>query len=58
MNDRILRTDTICTVQEVICGPQIKHWVEFQLLDEQGEPLANLPWRAVNDATRAACAPE
>ncbi|NWA05508.1 lipase family protein, partial [Pseudomonas gingeri] len=57
-NDRILRTDTICTVQEVICGPQIKHWIEFQLLDEQGEPLANLPWRAVNDATRAACAPE
>ncbi|MCS3417479.1 hypothetical protein M2399_002882 [Pseudomonas sp. BIGb0450] len=58
MSDEFLhRTDTLGTVKVVTCGPQKKHWVEFQLVDEQGEPLANLPWRAVNDATRADCAP-
>ncbi|OMQ24593.1 lipase family protein [Serratia oryzae] len=31
---------------------QKRYWVEFQLLDEQGEPVANMPYRAVNDATR------
>jgi hypothetical protein len=30
------------------------YWIEFQLLDEQGEPLANMPYRAVNEAGRAA----
>jgi hypothetical protein len=58
MNDTRNFTDTICSVKTVIVGPQKTHWIEFQLLDEHGGPLANLPYRAVNDATRAACAPE
>jgi hypothetical protein len=58
MNDRMHRTDTICVYKPVIAGPQKKHWVEFQLLDEMGEPLANLPWRAINEAVRQDCVPE
>ncbi|KQN48078.1 Pdl protein [Pseudomonas sp. Leaf48] len=58
MNDRLHRTDTLIPVKTVICGPQKKYWVEFQLLDEQGEPLPNLPWRAVNEATRCGIAAE
>ena len=58
MNDTRHWTDTLGTVKAVICGPQKTHFVEFQLVDEQGEPLANMPYRAVNDATRADCAPQ
>ncbi|WP_223542579.1 lipase family protein [Pseudomonas sp. BF-RE-26] len=58
MNDTLHRTDTLNPVKTVICGPQKKHWIEFQLLDEQGEPLANLPWHAVNEATRCGIATE
>jgi hypothetical protein len=58
MNDYLHRTDTLNPRKDVTVGKQKTHWVEFQLLDEQGEPLANMPYRAVNDATRAACAPE
>ncbi|WP_339418696.1 MULTISPECIES: lipase family protein [unclassified Pseudomonas] len=58
MNDTLHRTDTLNPRKDVIGGKQKQHWVEFQLLDEQGDPLANMPYRAVNDATRAACAPE
>lgn len=58
MNDTQHRTDTLNPHKDVTCGKQKQHWIEFQLLDEQGDPLANLPYRAVNDATRAACAPE
>jgi hypothetical protein len=58
MNNTLHRTDTICTFMDVTVGKQIKHWIEFQLLDEQGEPLANMPYRAVSDATRTACVPE
>lgn len=58
MNDTLHRTDTLNPFKTVIGGKQKRHWVEFQLLDEQGEPLANVPYRAVNDATRADCAPE
>jgi hypothetical protein len=58
MDDRLHRTGTLNPVKTVICGPQKKHWVEFQLLDERGEPLANLPWRAVNEATRCGIAAE
>jgi hypothetical protein len=32
---------------------QIRHWIEFQLVDEQGEAVSNMPYRANNDATRA-----
>jgi len=58
MNSPYHRTDTLNPRKDFIVGKQKQHWVEFQLLDEQGEPLANIPYRAVNDATRAACAPE
>ncbi|MBD8194641.1 lipase family protein [Pseudomonas fluorescens] len=51
-NDPMHRTDTLNPYKDFIGGEQIKHWIEFQLLDEQGEPLANLPYRAVNEATR------
>ena len=58
MNDYLHRTDTLGSCKEVICHDvQKRHWVEFQLLDERGEPLANLPYEAVNDAMLAGCAP-
>ncbi len=28
-------------------------WVEFQLLDEMNKPVANMPYRAINDATKS-----
>jgi hypothetical protein len=58
MSDRQHHTDLFCTYKPVTAGPQKKHWVEFQLVDELGEPLANLPWRAVNQAVRDGCVPE
>ncbi|UZJ61439.1 hypothetical protein OKW98_06900 [Pseudomonas sp. KU26590] len=45
MSDRQHQTDIFCTYKAVTAGPQKKHWVEFQLVDELGKPLANLPWR-------------
>jgi len=29
-----------------MAGKQKGYWVEIQLLDEQGDPVANMPWRA------------
>jgi len=58
MNDTSHRTDTLNPRKEVTCGPQIKHWIEFQLLDELGAPLANLPYRATNEATCTNYVPE
>ncbi|MCK6186950.1 lipase family protein [Pseudomonas sp. EYE_354] len=58
MNDFSHRTDTLNPRKEVICGKQKQHWIEFQLLDELSEPLANLPYRAVNEATREKLVPE
>lgn len=29
---------------DVIAGKQKPYWVEFQLVDEQNEPVANMPW--------------
>jgi hypothetical protein len=58
MNDKLHRTDTLGSCKTVICGKQKMHWVEFQLLDEQGEPLANLPYRALNEATRSDFIPQ
>lgn len=58
MNDTHHRTDTLNPFKTVICGKQIKHWIEFQLLDELGEPLANVPYRAVNEATCVGLAKE
>ncbi|WP_223509009.1 MULTISPECIES: hypothetical protein [unclassified Pseudomonas] len=39
-------------------GRQILHWLEFQLLDERGEPLPHQPYRAINEATRCQLIPE
>ncbi|WP_455884475.1 lipase family protein [Pseudomonas spelaei] len=58
MNDFSHRTDMLNPRKEVICGKQKQHWIEFQLLDELSEPLANLPYRAVNEATREKLVPE
>ncbi|WP_223453706.1 MULTISPECIES: DUF2345 domain-containing protein, partial [unclassified Pseudomonas] len=58
MNDTLHRTDTLGSCKTVICGKQKMHWIEFQLLDEQGEPLAYLPYRACNEATRSDFIPE
>ncbi|WP_223543510.1 lipase family protein [Pseudomonas sp. GL-B-12] len=58
MNDTLHRTDTLGSCKTVICGKQKMHWIEFQMLDEQGEPLANLPYRACNEATRSDFIPE
>jgi hypothetical protein len=52
MNDTLHRTDTLNPSKDVTCGKQKDYWVEFQLLDEQGESVANMPYRAINDATR------
>lgn len=52
------RTDTLNSCKVVTVGRQKRHWVEFQLLDEQGTPLANMPFRAMNEATRTGCVPE
>uniref|UniRef100_A0A7C2BCL4 Lipase family protein n=1 Tax=Pseudomonas graminis TaxID=158627 RepID=A0A7C2BCL4_9PSED len=58
MKDRKHQTDIFCTYKPVAIGPQKTHWVEFQLVDELGEPLANLPWRATNQAVRDGCVAE
>lgn len=58
MNDGSHRTDTLNSGKFVQGGKQQEHWVEFQLLDELGQPLPNLPYRAVNDATRHQVVPE
>lgn len=29
---------------DVMAGKQTPYWVEFQLIDEQGDPVANMPW--------------
>jgi hypothetical protein len=52
MNDTLHRTDTLNPFKNVTCGKQKDYWVEFQLLDELGEPIANMPYRAINEATR------
>ncbi|MDI3392326.1 lipase family protein [Pseudomonas sp. V98_8] len=60
MDDSLHYTDTLGSNKDVIrskINAQM-NWIEFQLLDEQGEPLANLPWRALNEATCTAFVPE
>lgn len=51
MSDTSHRTDTLNPRKDVTCGKQIQHWIEYQLLDEQGQPLANMPYRVANQAT-------
>jgi hypothetical protein len=57
MNDALHYTDTLNPFKDFIGGKQIQHWVEFQLLDELGQPLANLPYRASNEASRGGYVP-
>ncbi|PJI50421.1 MAG: Pdl protein [Pseudomonas sp.] len=57
MNDRLHRTDTLGPGKDVCVGPQQERWIEFVLLDEQGNPLPNIPYFAENAATREKCAP-
>ncbi|MDF3934485.1 lipase family protein [Pseudomonas citronellolis] len=56
--DTTHRTDTLCPDKVVVCGPQRKRWLEIQLVDEHGEALPYLPYRAQNDATREGVVPE
>ncbi|MGN8278695.1 lipase family protein [Pseudomonas sp. SMN5] len=58
MQDTHHRTDTLNPCKVVVVGEQKKYWIEFQLVDEQGEPLANMPYRARNEATRTNHIPE
>ena len=58
MSDTRHYTDIHNTFKDVIAPEQKKYWVEFQLLDELGKPLANLPYRAVNQAVRDEYIPE
>lgn len=59
MSEYSHRTDTLCPVKVVnVRGKQILHWLEFQLLDEQGNPLPHQPYRAINDAVRCGETPE
>jgi hypothetical protein len=60
MDDTLHYTDTLGSNKDVIRSKINAQtlWIEFQLLDEQGEPLSNLPWRAQNEATRTAYVPE
>ncbi|RQO45237.1 lipase family protein [Pseudomonas sp. KBW05] len=57
MNDALHYTDTLNPFKDFIGGKQIQHWVEFQFLDELGQPLANLPYRASNEASRGGYVP-
>ncbi|RON51541.1 lipase family protein [Pseudomonas frederiksbergensis] len=52
MNYPYHRTDTLNPFKDFTGGQQKQHWIEFQLLDEQGEPLANMPYQVINDAIR------
>ncbi|WP_433736222.1 lipase family protein [Pseudomonas putida] len=59
MNDYLHRTDTLNPFKTItVAGKQKRYWIEFQLLDELGEPLVAMPWRAVNQATRDGFADE
>ncbi len=39
-----LVTSVTHTEAKATAGKQKPYWVEFQLVDEQGEPVANMPW--------------
>ncbi|NRN31016.1 lipase family protein, partial [Photorhabdus heterorhabditis subsp. aluminescens] len=32
-------------LDHIDCKNILKHWIEFQLVDEQGKPLVNMPYR-------------
>ncbi|MGE4335748.1 MAG: lipase family protein [Pigmentiphaga sp.] len=58
MTDKNHRTDTLNPGMALQGKKQNQHWVEFQLVDEQNEPLPHLPYRAQNKATREGVVPE
>ncbi|MCC4039322.1 lipase family protein [Escherichia coli] len=41
-----LVTSVTHTEEKATAGKQKPYWVEIQLVDEQGDPVANIPWRA------------
>ncbi len=41
-----LVTSVTHTEEKATTGKQKPYWVEFQLVDEQGDPVANMPWKA------------
>ena len=57
MNEYNHRTDMFGSRMVVAVGKQKTHWIEFQLLDEQGVPLVNMPYTATNEATRCGLVP-
>ncbi len=57
MNEYNHRTDMFGSRKVVAVGKQKTHWIEFQLLDEQGVPLVNMPYTATNEATRCGLVP-
>lgn len=52
MNDSRQRADTLNPRKNFIGGEQRQHWVEFQLLGEREERLANSPYQTLSDAIR------
>lgn len=42
---------------DAFTGIQKKYWVEVQLVDEENNPVANMVWRAENEATRSGTVP-
>lgn len=47
-------TDAVGSIKSVAIKGVKQHWIEYQLLDELGAPLADLPYRATNEAVRSA----
>lgn len=46
MSNNSLVTSVTHSNVDVMAGKQKPYWVEFQLVDEQNEPVANMPWTA------------
>jgi len=46
MGNNSLVTSVTHTNVDVMVGKQKPYWVEIQLVDEQGEPVSNMPWKA------------
>ncbi|WP_313653767.1 lipase family protein [Pantoea sp.] len=44
MENNSLVTSITHSNADVMAGKQKPYWVEFQLVDEQGDPVANMPW--------------
>jgi hypothetical protein len=53
MKDTIHYTDALGSMKSVAINEVKRHWIEYQLVDELGAPLADLPYRATNEAVRS-----